>query len=139
MKDGSAGKSRPRGKTSRSPIEPAGRYAIGEVVDLTGIPPRQLRLWERRVPDLLAPSRTAGGQRRYSDACLERIRVLDRLVNQEGLSFTGARRRIEESRGAAEGGSDLVRRLLGDKRVKQAIEELVSRIKKRILEIAAEE
>ena len=49
--------------------------SIAEVAEVLGIPVPTVRSWERRY-GILAPRRTPGGHRRYSDEDVERIRVL---------------------------------------------------------------
>jgi DNA-binding transcriptional MerR regulator len=55
------------------------RHPIRVVMERTGLPPDTLRAWERRY-GAVRPERTDGAQRRYSDADVERLRTLARLV-----------------------------------------------------------
>lgn len=57
-----------------------GVYGISVAAELSGIDPQTLRLYERR--GLLAPARTDGGTRRYSDDDLERLRHISDLVGE---------------------------------------------------------
>lgn len=63
------------------------KYSISAVSELTGVHPQQLRRLEKA--GMLAPARSPGGTRRYSDADLaqiERIRDLsDAGVNEAGI------------------------------------------------------
>ena len=52
----------------RHPIQVAARRA--------GLSPHVLRAWEKRYGDVVAPGRSAGGRRLYSDADIERLRLL---------------------------------------------------------------
>jgi len=63
-----------------------GVYGISVTSELSGVGPQTLRLYERR--GLLAPSRTDGGTRRYSDDDLERLRRITELVDQ-GVNLAG--------------------------------------------------
>ncbi|MFI8664696.1 MerR family transcriptional regulator [Rhodococcus qingshengii] len=54
--------------------------------ELSGVGPQTLRLYERR--GLLAPSRTGGGTRRYSEADLARLRRISALIS-DGINLTG--------------------------------------------------
>ena len=62
-------------------------YVISVAAELAGMHPQTLRIYERR--GLLRPSRTSGGNRRYSDAdiqCLLRIADLTSVgMNIEGI------------------------------------------------------
>jgi MerR family transcriptional regulator, light-induced transcriptional regulator len=56
-----------------------GRYGIGVVTRRTGLSSDVLRVWERRYA-VVTPTRSAGGQRLYSSADIEKLRLLRRLV-----------------------------------------------------------
>jgi MerR family transcriptional regulator, light-induced transcriptional regulator len=58
------------------------RHPIGVAAERTGLSLDVLRVWERRY-GAVAPARAAGGQRLYSDADLERLRLL-RLATLAG-------------------------------------------------------
>ena len=62
------------------PLSRSGRgvYGISVASELSGIEPQTLRLYERR--GLLAPARTDGGTRRYSDHDLDRLQRITDLV-----------------------------------------------------------
>ncbi|MDX1697712.1 MAG: MerR family transcriptional regulator [Thiohalobacterales bacterium] len=55
-------------------------YRIGTVARLTGISPDTLRVWERRY-GVVQPLRSAGGDRGYTRAHIERLRLIKRLVD----------------------------------------------------------
>lgn len=61
------------------------RHPIGVVAERTGLSPDVLRVWERRYR-AVEPSRAADGQRSYSDADVERLRLL-RLATLAGRSI----------------------------------------------------
>jgi MerR family transcriptional regulator, heat shock protein HspR len=61
-------------------------YGTAVAAELSGIAPQTLRLYERR--GLLAPARTDGGTRRYSDDDLQRLRRISELVDQ-GVNLAG--------------------------------------------------
>jgi uncharacterized protein YbjT (DUF2867 family)/DNA-binding transcriptional MerR regulator len=54
-----------------------GALRIGELSKRTGVSPELLRAWERRY-GLLRPTRSAGGLRLYTDADLDRVRLMQR-------------------------------------------------------------
>jgi DNA-binding transcriptional MerR regulator len=111
-------------------------YSIKEASELTDVPPHTLRFWERKVPGFLKPVRTDGGQRRYTSDCLEKIRKLDYYVNHKGMTLVGARRMIEEGLEPDSTEKELKDKILADKRVRQAVDEIVELIRKKILEEA---
>ena len=67
-------------------------YIISVAAELAGIHPQTLRIYERR--GLIAPYRTPGGTRRYSESDLERLRAIQTLT-QAGVNLEGVRRILE--------------------------------------------
>jgi len=65
-----------------------GVYAISVVAELVGTGVQNLRLYEQR--GLLAPQRTRGGTRRYSEADVARLQRITELL-QQGLNLEGIR------------------------------------------------
>ncbi len=63
-----------------------GVYGISVAAEFSGFDPQTLRLYERR--GLLAPARTDGGTRRYSDDDLDRLGRISDLVAQ-GINIAG--------------------------------------------------
>ena len=63
------------------------RYMISVAADLVGMHPQTLRIYETK--GLLRPKRTAGNTRLYSEADLERLRLIQRLTNEFGLNLAG--------------------------------------------------
>lgn len=63
-------------------------YVISVAAELAGVHPQTLRIYERR--GLLSPARTAGGNRRYSDADINRLRRIAELAEQ-GMNLEGIR------------------------------------------------
>jgi MerR family transcriptional regulator/heat shock protein HspR len=66
-----------------------GVYGITVAAELAGMSVQALRFYERR--GLLAPARTGGGVRRYSDADIARLRRIGTLI-AEGINLTGIAR-----------------------------------------------
>ncbi len=64
-------------------------YIISVAAELAGVHPQTLRIYERK--GLIAPYRTPGGTRRYSNADLERLTLIQELTN-EGVNLEGVRR-----------------------------------------------
>jgi MerR family transcriptional regulator/heat shock protein HspR len=63
------------------------RYMISVAADLVGVHPQTLRIYENR--GLIRPQRTAGNTRLYSEADLERLRLIQRLTHDLGLNLAG--------------------------------------------------
>src|SRR5438874_10972731 len=64
----------------------AGIYKIGVVSRKTGLSPSSLRLWEDQY-GLLAPHRTRGGTRIYSEADVERVLYVRHLVRERCIAL----------------------------------------------------
>jgi MerR family transcriptional regulator/heat shock protein HspR len=60
---------------------------ISVAADLVSMHPQTLRLYETK--GLVRPARTPGGTRLYSDADLERLRIVQRLTTELGLNHAG--------------------------------------------------
>lgn len=63
------------------------RYMISVAAELVGMHPQTLRIYESK--GLLRPKRTAGNTRLYSEADLERLRLIQQLTNDLGLNLAG--------------------------------------------------
>ena len=74
-------------KQSRNDLEAV--YVISVAAALAGMHPQTLRIYERR--GLIEPFRTPGGTRRYSDADLERLSLIQDLTRQ-GINIEGVKR-----------------------------------------------
>jgi len=63
-------------------------YVISVAAELAGVHPQTLRIYERK--GLLDPARTVGGNRRYSDMDIDRLRRIQELTTA-GLNLEGVR------------------------------------------------
>jgi MerR family transcriptional regulator, heat shock protein HspR len=69
-------------ETSDRPI-----YMISVAAALVGMHPQTLRMYETK--GLVRPQRTPGGTRLYSEADVERLRIVQRLTSELGLNLAG--------------------------------------------------
>jgi MerR family transcriptional regulator/heat shock protein HspR len=63
------------------------RYMISIAAELVGMHPQTLRIYESK--GLIRPKRTAGNTRLYSEADLDRLRLIQQLTNELGLNLAG--------------------------------------------------
>jgi MerR family transcriptional regulator, heat shock protein HspR len=63
------------------------RYMISVAAEIVGMHPQTLRMYEQK--GLVRPKRTAGNTRLYSEADLERLRLIQRLTGELGLNLAG--------------------------------------------------
>ena len=74
-------------------------YVISVAAELAGVHAQTLRIYERK--GLVAPARTSGGSRRYSDRDIAMLNRISQLTS-EGLNLAGVKRVLElEERVAA--------------------------------------
>ena len=71
-------------------------YMISVAADLAGMHPQTLRIYERRR--LISPQRSAGNTRLYSQADVERLRLIQHLTQVEGINLSGVERILERER-----------------------------------------
>ncbi len=71
-------------------------YKIGEVSALTGLESYVLRFWETEFPRL-HPKKSKGNQRVYTKKEIDLILRIKGLLYREGLTISGARRRLARS------------------------------------------
>ena len=88
-------------------------FKATEVCDVVQVPPYVLRSWEAEFPQIgQAPA--GGGPRVYRRVDVELVLRIKQLVFDEGLTLSGARRRLEEEGEKKNGGPILVEEVLGD-------------------------
>jgi MerR family transcriptional regulator/heat shock protein HspR len=77
-------------------------YVISVAAELAGVHPQTLRIYERK--GLLAPARTTGRSRRYSDRDIALLRRIQELTS-DGVSLAGVQRilALEDDLAAARG------------------------------------
>lgn len=68
-------------------IDERPRYMISVAAELVGMHPQTLRIYEQK--GLVRPKRTAGNTRLYSEADVERLRLIQRLTTEIGLNLAG--------------------------------------------------
>ena len=71
-------------------------FIISVAARLLEMHPQTLRKYERE--GLIAPSRTTGNLRLYSDEALDRLRQVKFLVNERGLNLAGVQMILELTR-----------------------------------------
>ncbi len=69
---------------------------IDQISQITGIRKSTLRYWEKSFDDFLKPARTRSNRREYTIEDLDRIKAIQRLLEQEHLTAYGVRMRLQE-------------------------------------------
>jgi len=66
-------------------------YKIGEVADMTRLPTYVLRFWESEF-HFLKPRKSRGRHRVYTQADIEMVREIKRMLYEEGYTIAGLKR-----------------------------------------------
>ncbi len=69
-------------------------YKIGEVCRVADVQPYVLRYWETEFP-ALAPNKSGGGQRLYTQREIDIILRIKQLLYSEGFTIAGAKKKLE--------------------------------------------
>src|SRR5687767_13630740 len=69
-------------------------YKIGEVCRMAEVQPYVLRYWETEFP-ALAPTKSGGGQRLYSQREIDIVMRIKQLLYSEGFTIAGAKKKLE--------------------------------------------
>jgi MerR family transcriptional regulator, heat shock protein HspR len=90
------------------------RYTISIAAELVGMHQQTLRMYEAK--GLVRPKRTPGNTRLYSEADLERLRLIQRLTTELGLNLAGVEHvlRLEEELARARARAERLERKLRD-------------------------
>jgi DNA-binding transcriptional MerR regulator len=75
---------------------------IDQISQITGIRKSTLRYWEKSFDDFLKPARTHSNRREYTIEDLNRIKAIQRLLEQEHLTALGVRMRLQETFSSSE-------------------------------------
>ena len=70
-------------------------FKIGEVAKIVGVQAHVLRYWESELP-ALRPMKTRGAHRMYRRKDVELAMQVKRLLHEDGLTMSGAKRRLRE-------------------------------------------
>jgi len=74
---------------------PEAYRTIREVADSLDLPQHVLRFWETRFPQI-RPLKRAGGRRYYRPDDIERLRLIKRLLYEEGYTIKGVQKLFKE-------------------------------------------
>jgi len=111
-------------------------FKAADVCEVVQVQPYVLRSWEAEFPQI-GQVPAGGGPRLYRRADVELVLRIKQLILDEGLTLSGARRRLEEDSGENNGASVLVEEVVGD-RVRQQLRQVKSGLRS-ILELLAKD
>ena len=87
-------------------------FKAAEVCEVVQLQPYVLRSWEAEFPQI-GKAAPGGGPRVYRRVDIELVLRIKQLVFDEGLTLSGARRRLEEDSGETNGATVLVDEMVG--------------------------
>jgi DNA-binding transcriptional MerR regulator len=70
-------------------------YKISEISEILGVKPHVLRYWETEFPEI-KPLKGPSKHRRYSNKDLEVLKIIKRLLYEEGFTIKGAKVKLKE-------------------------------------------
>ena len=68
-------------------------YSIGEVAEMLVVPVSTIRFWENEF-DILKPMKNKKGNRLFTPADIKNLKILNHLVKEEGMTLSGAKKRL---------------------------------------------
>ena len=94
------------------PVAPANKmyYSISEVSAMLDISASTLRYWEKELPSV-SPRKSQGGTRKYSAADIEELRMVHRLVKEEGHTIEGVKKLLRRRRNSEVNKQEVIHRL----------------------------
>ena len=86
-------------------------YTMGEVSEMFDVRPSLLRFWEAEF-DILKPKRNKKGNRLFTPADVENLKLIYHLVKERGMTLEGAKRTMKQNRrGSLSRDAELLERL----------------------------
>lgn len=75
-------------------------FKIGEVCKITGLKQHVVRYWESEFKQFIRPQRASSKQRLYRRSDIENLLRLQKLLKEDGLTISGARKFLAANRDA---------------------------------------
>ena len=85
-------------------------YSIGEVAEMLKVNASLIRYWEKEF-EILAPQKNRKGNRNFTPADIENLRLIYHLVKEKGMTLKGAQQKLKGSRQEAMDNYEIVKRL----------------------------
>jgi len=77
-------------------------FKIGEVCKITGLKQHVIRYWESEFKQFIRPQRASSKQRLYRRVDVENLLRLQKLLKEDGLTISGARKFLASQRDSLE-------------------------------------
>ncbi|WP_010135117.1 MerR family transcriptional regulator [Ochrovirga pacifica] len=70
-------------------------YKIGEVANAFGVPSSMIRYWEQEF-EMIKPKKNSKGDRMFTQADIEKLKLVYHLAKEQGYSLEGVRKKLRE-------------------------------------------
>ena len=100
-------------------------YTMGEVSEMFDVNASLIRFWETKF-DILRPQKNKKGNRLFSPADVENLKLIYHLVKERGMTLDGAARCLKQNKGTISRDAELLERL---QRVRALLEEVRAELK----------
>ncbi|MBQ9471035.1 MAG: MerR family transcriptional regulator [Bacteroidales bacterium] len=75
-------------------------FTIGEVAQMLQVSTTQIRFWEKNFKKYIRPRKTPRGNRLFSQADVENLKLIRHLLKEQLYTIEGAKKRMDEGRQA---------------------------------------
>lgn len=87
-------------------------YTMGEVSEMFDVNPSLIRFWEQKF-DILKPDKNKKGNRLFTPRDVENLKLIYHLVKENGMTLSGAAKRLRENREGVERNLEIIEKLQG--------------------------
>lgn len=88
-------------------------YSIGEVAEILGESTSLVRFWSDTFSDFVRPERNRKGNRKFTPADVENLKIIHHLVKDLKMTLDGAAVRMKNNREGLDTRTEVVERLRG--------------------------
>ncbi|MDR1896724.1 MAG: MerR family transcriptional regulator [Prevotellaceae bacterium] len=100
-------------------------YNIGEVAEMFTVKVSKIRFWADEFDGIINPQRNKKGDRLFTVDDLETFKIIYHLVNEQGMTLDGAKKRIIDNREGEMKNAEIVNRLENIKSLLLEIKDLI--------------
>ena len=100
-------------------------YTIGEVADMLAESTSLVRFWANKMDDIIHPAKNRKGNRLFTPRDVETLKILHRLVKEQGMTLDGAHKRLKENKHGENHNLEIIESL---KAIKQELLEVKERL-----------
>ena len=101
-------------------------YSIGEVAEILGESTSLVRFWSDSFPEFVRPERNKKGNRKFTPADVENLRIIHHLVKDQRMTLEGAAARMKVNKDGLDHRTEAVERLRGIKESLMEISQLLN-------------